>query len=126
MREIRFHGKDIKGNWYYGLLCKPTVGKYAGMTFISNGGGMPMAFDVRPETVGQYTGLKDKNGREIYEGDVYEQIWEGETIRGEIEYGGMARFWIKATANYLIGEIKSATGQVIGNVWENPELKEVE
>jgi len=69
----------------------------------------------------QYTGLKDKNGKEIYEGDIYKQIWKGEQVIGVITYGDMARFWLKPYDHYSIGEIK-ITGEVIGNVWENPEL----
>jgi len=56
---------DIKGKWYYGLVCKPTAGKFKGKTFISNSVGIPMAYEVRPETVGQFTGYKDRQGKEI-------------------------------------------------------------
>lgn len=71
MREIKFRGlrKDGKG-WFYGDLVRTTRvsdGIRSDHSLI----GIDMDFhEVIPETVGQYTGLKDKNGKEIYEGDI--------------------------------------------------------
>lgn len=68
-REIKFRGMDVEGNWHIGNLAilPEDVRHLKKGHYISNEAGLPFAYQVRPETVGQYTGLK-----EMYEGDKLE------------------------------------------------------
>jgi uncharacterized phage protein (TIGR01671 family) len=78
----------------------------------------------------QYTGLKDKNGVEIYEGDVIESFYSGKypepievhVVKAETRCGGFSPFVDKYDTEWYAGEFEQPNIEVIGNIFENPEL----
>ena len=120
MRDIIFRGKDFIGNWHFGLLA------HIGNAWcISNKAGIATAFEVIPETVGQYTGLTDKNGRKIFEVDlclcdrniskhIDKKVFEIKFNPGTGFFGESNTPNIYTSGFYMC--------EIIGNAYDNPEL----
>ena len=128
-REILFRGKRTNnGEWVEGWVTsqfkKHTEGEL--LTRIqSNVFGVGEHL-VDTETVGEYTGLTDKNGKKIFEGDIVSGYFDHEKIVGYIFYGSDAKFFIQRKGLFGI-ELNNAEDwvEVIGNIHENPELLEI-
>lgn len=135
MREILFRGKrKDNGKWIDGLLgyCNFNHGVEKAI-YVATEIGSITPYRIKQETVGQYTGLTDKNGKKIFEGDIVEFTcrYTGNKGRAKIVfdafkwkysgcyYGGNPGVWLDICDRDVIFE-------VIGNKWDNPELLEVE
>lgn len=127
MREILFRGIDEGTNeWVYGYyyekpceFCKEKGYYIFDDTTISR-------YNVIPETIGQYTGLTDKNGKKIFEGDICKI--KGVPLVDEIpfvvewneDYSGW--FWRDLEYYDTITPEIAKTAHIIGNIHDNPEL----
>lgn len=137
MREILFRGKRLdNGEWVTGTpfiaadCCKMIHAVAVHPDFVDEGNVYySEGFPVDPETVGQFTGLTDKNGKRIFEGDIVRDGYLfGKVVFATAQDGfdGMAGFMVDdiddGLQNYngFWHEVK-----VIGNIHDNPELLEV-
>lgn len=153
MREIVFRGKRIdNGEWVegyyvrlYGSNGRVSRRIYTSCAEVDCGDYYPDFFEVQPSTVGQYTGLKDKNGKRIFEGDVvsYKRVHQFTEDDDIEDYGnqfpdkisdclGVVEFrngkFMPLPERHDCDDYWYSDGQygfeVIGNIYDNPELLE--
>lgn len=122
----KFRARDERGSWHIGLLTF-MFGQYA----IVNESDENTVYLIDKETIGQSTGLKDKNGVEIFEGDIV-QYRDGEYSYLGIVKRDCYQFFIDGIEpddNYGFIDVSNtfdgtSSLEVIGNIHENPELLE--
>ena len=132
-REILFRGKKSNGRWVYGSLVvseniKPAI-------YYEVGNGLVKQLDwcyVSPETIGQYTGRKDKNRVKIFEGDIVKGVsYKFDSCISELipfdvigvvgyhkEYQTLEVRTRQASLHIEV----AIKGEVVGNIYDNPEL----
>ena len=137
MREIKFRGKRMDNReWVYGYYVIDPKGRHRIYWQPFDEATSHTYHFVIPATVGQFTGLKDRNGKEIYEGDIVEFIYWPEGInRRHIGIVSLDQYrnWCLKISEEKIKEFKYSNGrfhidnavlygEVIGNIHDNPEL----
>ena len=130
MREIKFRGKRVdNGEWVYGdiihsawkTFTKDCNDKYTNPRRLAENTADFRCIEVDPATVGQYTGLKDKNGKEIFEGDILRDVDIGNVK--QIIYNSPA-FVLVDENRYFYWTYHVDEYEIIGNIRDNPELLE--
>lgn len=135
MRKIKFRGKSKKSaEWFYGNYFDKDISGRSHIRTINRG-----CLDIDPETVSQFTGLTDKNGKEIYDGDIIYKKW----INGDNREEQVSFVIVFHDAGFCVDKIpipkigvyrieypsrlsekwlKECELEIIGNIHDNPEL----
>lgn len=141
MREILFRGKAINrhigyhttnyknGDWVYGLITKPYNERFENLPAeMTNTDGI-RSIEIDHTTVGQYTGLTDKNGKKIFEGDILRKAYYPEDDKVVLWNDGRFKFKRanKVNKDYPFESeccVQNAVKRlkIIGNIHDNPEL----
>ena len=142
MREILFRGKRVDNvEWVYGYFWSNDVGNSFIRVTKENDEIVLKDYEVIPETVGQYTGLTDKNGKKIFEGDIVKyDLWDDKFDYCEVKFGyfyaAMDSYNGGPALGFYLADINGNADdrgfyknmykyiEVIGNIHDNPELLE--
>lgn len=134
MRLIRFRGKDIEnGEWVYGFLTEGR--RYNAITddiesvpIIENLGSDNPAVEIAPNSLGQFTGLTDINGREIFEDDIVKVRVTDDRFKKNPRFRNGVVAFCKYDGGWTTGGFDDRfyprRMEVIGNIHDNPELLE--
>lgn len=140
MREVIFRGKRVDNDeWVYGFLrCGNYIDVWTPHTWKDEDGNTGEyatveTYQVDLKTVGQYTGLTDKSGKKIFEGDIIDYTWD--TLCGGKEHRTYVISYDDNAATFVGGSVSDTPrhrlptfiyigkrGEVIGNIYDNKEL----
>ena len=127
MREILFRGQSIdRRKWYEGDLYQTRLKSVFYINYYTEHGDR-MAVEIDPETVGQYTGLTDKNGKKIFEVDIVKiYLYEPKGLAnyeiGCIKFDDTKARFVFCTKDGSYSIDNTNTYEIIGNIYDNPEL----
>ena len=139
MRTILFranrkdNGELVEGYYTKGFR-NPNEKELSDLIYMFSGKASKWNFDyavVLPETVGQYTGLPDKNGKKIFEGDIVTHFinWLGKRANGVVSYNSKVASWVcdfviddKKESAFLADWVNGNGCEIIGNIHDNPEI----
>ena len=131
MREILFRGKRIdNGEWVFGDFIREPFGYCIQVVTHSGNEYSRKKYVITEETVGQYTGLTDKNGKRIFEGDIlkshYDFLFPDDVTFELVVFCDSA--WCIQQKGFepapACADMISELSEVAGNIYDNPELLE--
>jgi len=120
LREIKFRFWDKKNKRMIYYTLEDMLSETDGGQTAINGNWDDVVYLYKLDNM-EYTGLKDKNGKEIYEGDIVKWTIFSDEYIGQVLYSGMAFTFFHPQKGHLY-DINMATLKVIGNIYENSEL----
>lgn len=123
IREVIFRGKSLdNGEWVHGDLQQWLDAVY--ISSDNKGWYSKTNYLVNAVTVGQFTGLTDKNGTKIFEGDIIKRKWNGGLSFYKIVFDDELGAFVGKTAKggFTIFDYDAVCLEVIGNIHDNPEF----